>query len=43
MNPSVRSATTDDIPGIQRVADAAWRASYGDFLAERVIETILDD
>ncbi|EMA40766.1 GNAT family N-acetyltransferase [Halococcus hamelinensis] len=43
MNPSVRSATTDDLPGIQRVADAAWRASYGDFLAERTIETILDD
>lgn len=43
MDPTIRNATTDDIPGIQRVADAAWRATYGDFLDERTIDAILDD
>lgn len=43
MENSIRNATVEDIPGIQRVADRGWTATYGDFLTETAIETILDD
>lgn len=43
MNSSIRNATVEDIPEIQRVADGGWRAAYGDFLTETAIETILND
>lgn len=40
---TTRTATTDDIPGIQHVARTGWHATYGEFLPETTIETILDD
>ena len=40
---SIRDATVEDIDGIQRVARRGWTATYGDFLTEAVIETILAD
>ncbi|WP_049901755.1 GNAT family N-acetyltransferase [Halococcus agarilyticus] len=40
---SVRAATVADVDGIQRIARRAWRATYGDFLAEAAIDAILDD
>lgn len=40
---SIRDATVEDIPGIQRVAHRGWTATYGEFLPEAVIETILAD
>jgi ribosomal protein S18 acetylase RimI-like enzyme len=40
---SVREATVEDISGIQRVARSGWTATYGDFITETAIETILDD
>ena len=43
MDISVRAATTDDIPGVQRVARAGWHAAYGEFLPESAIESILED
>jgi ribosomal protein S18 acetylase RimI-like enzyme len=43
MEATVREATVEDIPGIQRVARSGWMATYGDFLTETAIETILDD
>jgi ribosomal protein S18 acetylase RimI-like enzyme len=42
MTPTVRAATVDDIPGIQRVARRGWRETY-EFLSEDAVETILDD
>ncbi|WP_256685288.1 GNAT family N-acetyltransferase [Halococcus qingdaonensis] len=42
MAPTVRAATVDDIPGIQRVARRGWRETYA-FLSEGAVETILDD
>lgn len=43
MGSSIRDATAEDISGIQRVAERGWTATYGDFLTETAIETILDD
>jgi ribosomal protein S18 acetylase RimI-like enzyme len=43
MEPTVREATVEDISGIQRVARRGWRETYGEFLTEAAIETILDD
>lgn len=43
MGDSIRDATIEDVPEIQRVADRGWNATYGDFLTEAAIETILDD
>ena len=43
MEPTVRAATVDDVPGIQRVARRGWRETYGDFLTEAAIEAILED
>jgi ribosomal protein S18 acetylase RimI-like enzyme len=43
MEPTVREATVEDVPGIQRVARSGWRETYGKFLSEAAIETILDD
>ena len=42
MEPTVREATVEDIPGIQRVARRGWRETY-EFLSEGAVETILDD
>jgi len=37
----IREATAEDAPGIQRVARAAWHATYDDILGpERVTETV---
>jgi ribosomal protein S18 acetylase RimI-like enzyme len=43
MEPTVRAATVEDIPGIQRVARRGWTETYGEFLTEAAIKTILDD
>lgn len=37
-DPTVRPATPGDVPAIGRIADAAWRAAYGEFLPETVID-----
>lgn len=38
--PFVRRATTQDVPAIQRIAHAGWRAAYGGFLDEAVLEHV---
>ncbi|WP_254839484.1 GNAT family N-acetyltransferase [Natronomonas marina] len=38
---TIRAATEDDVEGILRVADRGWRAAYGDFLPEDVIDTAM--
>lgn len=38
---TVRDARPDDVPAIQRVADRAWRAAYGDFLTESTIDAAM--
>ncbi|WP_049998137.1 GNAT family N-acetyltransferase [Halococcus sediminicola] len=43
MEPTVREATDEDISGIQRVARRSWPETYGKFLTEAAIETILND
>jgi len=37
----VRTAVSDDVPAIQRVARASWHAAYGDFVPESTIEEML--
>jgi ribosomal protein S18 acetylase RimI-like enzyme len=43
MNPSIRDATVEDVPEIQRIARRGWTAAYGDFLAKAAIDAILAD
>ncbi|WP_435077627.1 GNAT family N-acetyltransferase [Halococcus sp. AFM35] len=43
METTVREATVEDIPGIQRVARSGWTETYSEFLTETAIETILED
>lgn len=38
---TIRRATGDDIPAIQRVARASWREAYGAFVPEDVIDEML--
>lgn len=38
---SVRSATTDDVPAIQRVARASWRRAYEDVFDDEQIRTMV--
>lgn len=40
---TIRRATVDDVPDIQRVARTAWHEAYGDILEEGVIDDLLDD
>jgi GNAT superfamily N-acetyltransferase len=40
-NVSIRRATQDDIPAIQRVARTSWREAYGEFMAEELIDQML--
>ncbi|MFW5964793.1 MAG: N-acetyltransferase family protein [Natronomonas sp.] len=35
---AVREATSEDVSGIRRVAERAWRAAYGEFLPPDVID-----
>ncbi|MFC5971449.1 GNAT family N-acetyltransferase [Halomarina salina] len=37
----VREASTEDVPGIRRVAREGWHAAYGDFLAAETVERAL--
>ncbi|HET7324693.1 MAG TPA: GNAT family N-acetyltransferase [Halococcus sp.] len=43
MEGPIRDATIEDISEIQRVARRGWRATYGEFIPEAVIDAILDD
>lgn len=38
---TIRRATEDDVPAIQRVARASWEAAYGDFMDEDIIDEML--
>jgi ribosomal protein S18 acetylase RimI-like enzyme len=38
---TIRRATEDDIPAIQRVARTSWREAYGEFMPEEVIDEML--
>lgn len=40
-DPTIRPATSDDVEGIVRVAERAWRAAYGDFLDESTIDAAM--
>lgn len=40
-NVTIRRATEDDIPAIQRVARTSWREAYGEFMPEPVIDEML--
>jgi len=42
MAVDIRAAVPDDAPAIRRVARAAWRAAYGDIVAEATIEAAID-
>lgn len=39
--PDIRPAEPRDVPGIQRVAEHAWTATYGDILSQETIDTAL--
>lgn len=43
MAVTVRAATPDDVPGIQRVARRGWSGVYGDFLDDVTIERAMDE
>jgi len=38
---TVREAVPGDVPAVHRIAEDAWRAAYGEFLPERVIESAM--
>lgn len=40
---SIRSATRDDVPGIQRVGERAWSAVYDDVLDQATIDAALEE
>ena len=42
MKADVRDASVEDAPDVQRVAAAAWRATYKGLLADRTIESFIE-
>lgn len=40
-DPAIREATPEDVPAIRRIGERAWRAAYGAFLPETVIEAAM--
>lgn len=40
---TIRSATTDDIEGIRRVAQASWRNDYPEILSRETVEEVVEE